>query len=71
MMIVTHRVVMRTLLAYFAGVDLEDMHKIEVSKHTLYKLEPKPYGADILRYSYNFKTKHFEFVGNGLGPVSE
>ncbi|KAJ2998684.1 hypothetical protein HDV02_004215 [Globomyces sp. JEL0801] len=48
-LVVTHQVVMRTLLAYFTGCPLQDVPKVDVPLHTLYKLEPKPYGADLKR----------------------
>lgn len=52
MLVVSHQVIMRTLLAYFTGESLEDMPRIQVPLHTIYKLEPKPYGADLSRCIY-------------------
>ncbi|KAI9342197.1 6-phosphofructo-2-kinase-domain-containing protein [Zopfochytrium polystomum] len=48
-LIVTHRVVMRTLLAYFCGLRLDAMPSLPVPLHSLYKVEPTPYGADVTR----------------------
>ena len=49
MVVVTHNVVLQTLLAYFSGLSLSDMVKIKMQPNTLYKLEPTPYGADLIK----------------------
>ncbi|KXS12406.1 bifunctional 6-phosphofructo-2-kinase/fructose-2,6-bisphosphate 2-phosphatase [Gonapodya prolifera JEL478] len=46
-LIITHNVVMRTLLAYFTGMDLLEMTLLDVPLHTVYCLKPKPYGVEI------------------------
>ncbi|KAI8899793.1 6-phosphofructo-2-kinase-domain-containing protein [Globomyces pollinis-pini] len=69
-LVVTHQVVMRTLLAYFTGCPLQDVPKVDVPLHTLYKLEPKPYGADLKRYVYNPQTKEIEYAGDGMQMLS-
>ncbi|KAI8818889.1 6-phosphofructo-2-kinase-domain-containing protein [Fimicolochytrium jonesii] len=48
-MIVTHQVVLRTLLSYFVAVPLDQMPTLSVPLHTLYCLKPKPYGADLIK----------------------
>ena len=63
--LVTHQAVMRTLLAYFAGISLVEMPSLVVPLHTAYCLMPKPYGVDIARHQYNFKTKEFDYMGEG------
>ncbi|KAI9005310.1 6-phosphofructo-2-kinase-domain-containing protein [Gaertneriomyces semiglobifer] len=62
-LIVTHRVVLRTLLAYFVGVPLEEMTRMEVPLHCLWCLRPKPYGADLVKYKYNAETDWFDEIG--------
>ncbi|KAJ3260860.1 hypothetical protein HK103_007423 [Boothiomyces macroporosus] len=64
-LVVTHQVVMRTLLAYFTGIPLCDVPKVKVPLHTLYCLQPKPYGADLHRYAYDPKTGKIEYQGEG------
>jgi 6-phosphofructo-2-kinase len=68
-MVVTHRILMKTLLAYFVGIQLEDIPRIDVPMHTVYKIDPKPYGADILRYEYDDETREFICVGQGIGKL--
>ena len=49
LVVVTHRVVLQTLLAYFSGLSLKDMPNIKLPPNSLFKLEPTPYGADLIR----------------------
>ncbi|TPX43140.1 hypothetical protein SeMB42_g03412 [Synchytrium endobioticum] len=65
-LIVCHNVVMRTILAYFWGVPLDQMPNLDVPLHTLYCLKPKPYGADLVKYKYNEQTDEFEADGTSL-----
>jgi 6-phosphofructo-2-kinase len=65
-MVVTHRIVLKTLLAYFAGIDLNEMLSIDVPMHSVFQLDPKPYGTEIKRYLYNTHTKSFNLVGTGI-----
>ncbi|KAI9099236.1 6-phosphofructo-2-kinase 1 [Phlyctochytrium arcticum] len=65
-LIVTHQVILRTLLSYFVGVPLDEMPTLSVPLHTLYCLRPKPYGADLVKYRYNLETDWFDEVGNTL-----
>ncbi|KAI8909906.1 6-phosphofructo-2-kinase-domain-containing protein [Powellomyces hirtus] len=62
-LIVTHQVVLRTLLSYFIGVPLDDMPTLSVPLHTLYCLKPKPYGADLVKYRFNPDTDAFDEIG--------
>ncbi|EGF76257.1 hypothetical protein BATDEDRAFT_14969, partial [Batrachochytrium dendrobatidis JAM81] len=48
-LVVTHQVVLRTLLAYFLGIPLHEMPTLVVPLHTLYCLKPQPYGTDVTR----------------------
>ncbi|KAJ3118906.1 hypothetical protein HDU96_006557 [Phlyctochytrium bullatum] len=66
MLIVSHQVVMRTLLAYFCGMPLQDMTTLSVPLHTLYRLSPTPYGADLVKYEWNPITDDFDVVGTSL-----
>ena len=51
--ICTHNVVMRTLVAYFVGMQLDKMPTLGVPLHTLYRLRPVPYGCELTRYSFD------------------
>ncbi|KAL7750028.1 6-phosphofructo-2-kinase [Sorochytrium milnesiophthora] len=53
LLIVTHNVVARIMLAYYLGVSLEEMPTMDVPLHTLYALNPKPYGTDLEKYAYD------------------
>jgi 6-phosphofructo-2-kinase len=46
-LVVTHQVVLRTLLAYFMATPLKSMPTMEVPLHTLYCLKPQPYGTEL------------------------
>ncbi|KAI8614301.1 6-phosphofructo-2-kinase-domain-containing protein [Chytriomyces sp. MP71] len=62
-MICTHQVVMRTLLSYFCNIPLEEMPTMAVPLHTLYKVSPKPYGADVSVFHWNPETDEMVLVG--------
>jgi 6-phosphofructo-2-kinase len=64
--VVSHNVTMRTLLAYFTGIAPEKIPKIKIPLHSVYCLEPTPYGADLKRYSYNSQMDAMEFAGNEI-----
>lgn len=53
LMIVSHRVVLRVLLAYFLNLDKSSIVELDVPLHTLYCLELKPYGTDYTMYEYD------------------
>lgn len=59
-LIVTHRVVLRTLLAYFCGLPLTEMTRLKVPLHALYQLRPRPYGTDVVLFQYNEETNEFD-----------
>ncbi|KAJ3106149.1 hypothetical protein HDU97_006966 [Phlyctochytrium planicorne] len=65
-LIVSHQVVMRTLLAYFCGLPLAEMTTLSVPLHTLYRVKPTPYGADLIKYEWNPITDEFDMVGTTL-----
>jgi len=48
--------------AYFTTVPLETMPNVQVPLHTLYRLRPKPYGADLTIYKYNPQTEWFDEI---------
>lgn len=58
-LVITHRVVARVLLAYFMNLGQESIGDLDVPLHTLYVLEPKPYGVDWALYEYNEETDWF------------
>ncbi|KAI9674860.1 MAG: hypothetical protein M1829_003600 [Trizodia sp. TS-e1964] len=61
-LLVCHRSVARILLAYFKGLNREDVADLEVPLGMLYMLEPKPYGVDFKAYQYNGKEDRFEYL---------
>lgn len=58
-LIIGHRVVCRVLLAYFMNLGREAIGDLDVPLHTLYCLEPKPYGVAWEVYVYNDETDWF------------
>ncbi|KAJ3071788.1 hypothetical protein HDU98_004792 [Podochytrium sp. JEL0797] len=63
LLIVTHQAVMRTLLAYYCNIPLIQMPTIDIPIHTLYKLTPKPYGADVEVYQWDSETDEMVLIG--------
>ncbi|KAG0131930.1 6-phosphofructo-2-kinase-domain-containing protein [Tuber indicum] len=63
-LLIGHRVVARVLLAYFLGLEREDVAKLDVPLGTIYVLEPKPYGVEFRAYKYNSETEWFDFQPN-------
>lgn len=61
-MLVTHRVVARVLLGYFLNLDKTAIGDLDVPLHTLYLLEPKPYGVDYSLYEYDEASDWFNKV---------
>lgn len=58
-LIIGHRVVCRVLLAYFMNLGREAIGDLDVPLHTLYCLEPKPYGVAWEVYVYDDETDWF------------
>lgn len=58
-LIIGHRVVARVLLAYFMNLGREAIGDLDVPLHTLYVLEPKPYGVDWAMYEYSEEKDWF------------
>lgn len=58
-LIIAHRVVARVLLAYFMNLGRDAIGDLDVPLHTLYMLEPKPYGVDWAVYEYSEETDWF------------
>lgn len=59
LLIIAHRVVCRILLAYFMNLGRDAIGDLDVPLHTLYCLEPKPYGVGWEVYEYDDKTDWF------------
>ncbi|KAK6205179.1 6-phosphofructose-2-kinase [Scheffersomyces amazonensis] len=59
LLIISHRVVLRILLAYFLNLDKSNIGELDVPLHTLYCLESKPYGTDYRMYEYDEKLDWF------------
>ena len=53
LLIISHRVVSRILLAYFLNLEKSAIGELDVPLHTLYCLELKPYGTDYTMYEYD------------------
>lgn len=53
LLIISHRVVSRILLAYFLNLDKSAIGELDVPLHTLYCLELHPYGTDYTMYEYD------------------
>ncbi|CAG8433783.1 11365_t:CDS:10 [Diversispora eburnea] len=52
-LIVTHRVVLRIVLAYFSDVEKEKIPHMDVPLHTVYCLQPKAYGTELLKWVWD------------------
>ncbi|KAF2023723.1 bifunctional 6-phosphofructo-2-kinase/fructose-2,6-bisphosphate 2-phosphatase [Setomelanomma holmii] len=61
-LLVTHRSVARVLLAYFQGLNREDVADLDCPLGMLYQLEPKPYGVEFKAWRYNSKTDDFDYL---------
>ena len=59
-LLVGHRSVARVLLAYFRGLDREEVAELEVPVGMVYCLEPKPYGVDFRAFRWERETGGFE-----------
>lgn len=62
LLIVSHRVVLRVLLAYFLNLDKSAIVDLDVPLHTLYCLELKPYGTEYAMYEYDETADWFKKV---------
>lgn len=62
LLIVSHRVVLRVLLAYFLNLDKSTIVDLDVPLHTLYCLELKPYGTEYAMYEYDEHADWFKKV---------
>ncbi|RFU33193.1 hypothetical protein B7463_g3135, partial [Scytalidium lignicola] len=52
LLLVTHRAVVRVLLAYFLDLQRDDLPDMKVPKDHLFCLEPRPYGIETHTYKY-------------------
>lgn len=62
LLILSHRVVLRVLLAYFLNLDKSSIVDLDVPLHTLYCLELKPYGTEYAMYEYDEQADWFKKV---------
>lgn len=62
LLIISHRVVLRVLLAYFLNLDKSSIVDLDVPLHMLYCLELKPYGTDYAIYEYDEQADWFKKV---------
>ncbi|KAG7883693.1 hypothetical protein KL938_002930 [Ogataea parapolymorpha] len=63
-LIITHRVVARVLIAYFLNLNKNSVGDLDVPLHTIYMFEPKPFGVDYHIYEFDENTNWF----NELDP---
>ncbi|KAF2012994.1 bifunctional 6-phosphofructo-2-kinase/fructose-2,6-bisphosphate 2-phosphatase [Aaosphaeria arxii CBS 175.79] len=66
LLLVTHRAVVRVLLAYFWDLRRDELADLEVAKDTVFCLQPKPYGIKTTIYRYSPETEWFEQVPNNI-----
>lgn len=62
LLIVSHRVVLRVLLAYFLNLDKSAIVDLDVPLHTLYCLELNPYGTDYKMFEYDEASDWFRSI---------
>ncbi|ODV90104.1 hypothetical protein CANCADRAFT_31162 [Tortispora caseinolytica NRRL Y-17796] len=63
-LLITHRVVSRVLLAYFMNLNRSNIGDLDVPLHTLYMLEPKPYGVECAVYEYDENSDWFHKISS-------
>ncbi|KAF2119023.1 6-phosphofructo-2-kinase-domain-containing protein [Lophiotrema nucula] len=61
-LLVTHRSVARVLLAYFQGLNRDDVADLDCPLGMLYQMEPKPYGVEFKAWRYNAEKDEFEHL---------
>ena len=61
-LLVTHRSVARVLLAYFLGLNRDEVADLDVPLGVLYMLDPKPYGVEFKAYRYNPDQDWFDYI---------
>ncbi|VEU19836.1 DEKNAAC100198 [Brettanomyces naardenensis] len=67
MLVITHRVVSRILLAYFLNLKREAIGELDVPLHAVYVFEPQPFGVEWKLYEYSeSKDWFFEVDPNKL-----
>ena len=62
LLLVTHRSVARVLLAYFLGLNRDEVAGLDVPLGVLYMLDPKPYGVEFKAYRYNPDQDWFDYI---------
>ncbi|KAH3667230.1 hypothetical protein OGAPHI_002879 [Ogataea philodendri] len=62
LLIITHRVVARVLIAYFLNLSKSSVGDLDVPLHTVYMFEPKPFGVDWHIYEFNENTHWFNEI---------
>jgi 6-phosphofructo-2-kinase len=61
-LLVSHRSVARVLLAYFLGLNRDEVANLDVPLGVLYMLDPKPYGVEFKAYRYNPDQDWFDYI---------
>lgn len=62
MLLITHRVVSRILLAYFLNLKREAVGELDVPLHAVYVFEPRPFGVEWKLYEYEEAQDWFHEV---------
>ncbi|OLY85682.1 putative 6-phosphofructo-2-kinase [Smittium mucronatum] len=65
-LIVTHRAVARTLLAYFLDINIEDMPYLNIPINYVFICEPKHFGNDLSLYKWIESTDEFVKVDSKI-----
>ncbi|KAH6680888.1 6-phosphofructo-2-kinase [Halenospora varia] len=64
LLIITHRAVVRILLAYFSGLQRDDLGELVIPKDSVFCFEMKPYGIDVRTFTYCVESSSFQPVPN-------
>jgi len=61
-LLITHRSVVRILVAYFMNLPRDQVANLECPLGMLYSMEPKPYGVEFKAYRYNPTDEWFDYL---------
>ncbi|GME86419.1 unnamed protein product [Ambrosiozyma monospora] len=62
LLIITHRVVARILIAYFLNLKRDAIGELDVPLHTVYMFEPNPFGVEWKLYEFDEKKDWFNEI---------
>lgn len=58
--IISHRSVCRVLMAYFMGLEPNEIIELDIPLGMIFSIEPKPYGIEFHAYKYNEEAGTFD-----------